>query len=218
MSDQDAKGSRPAGTPPWISIDPSLASVIKAIEREVAIHSDRGTAVIAGGLIDTLLMDALKSRLRYAEGPAQAKKDLFGINMPLSTPYAKINLGVFLGLYRTEVWNDLRSINTIRNRFAHKLECNNFTSPLVKPLCDSLWIPDNLFIVESKTPLAFGISGETPSYIANRDKQPKDEPPQNARDMQLSEKSRFILAVKLLVAVLVRAAKHPETPPDPLWG
>jgi hypothetical protein len=162
MPETDLERLRRGAAVPWI-LNPSERPVVEAIERELSIHSDRGMAVIAVGLIDKLLMDAIKSRLRYKTSPSKAKKDLFDVNMPLASTQSKINLGVMLGLYIDEVFNDLKAVNTIRNKFAHKLECNDFSSPLVAPFCESLWIPDHLFIVvsHSPSPIEFGGQGNT---------------------------------------------------------
>src|ERR1700730_17412133 len=127
----------------WILHDQSFPPIVAEIEKELKSLSHRGTAVIAGGFLDELLMQAIKSRIRYAQSPGMAKKMLFDVAMPLNSTDAKINLGSLLGLYREEIWKDLKSVNEIRNAFAHKLGCRDFTFQKVAIRCENFWLPQN---------------------------------------------------------------------------
>lgn len=172
----------------WILRDQSFPPIVAEIEKELKSLSHRGTAVIAGGFLDELLMQAIKSHVRYAQSPSLAKKMLFDVAMPLNSTDAKINLGVLLGLYREEIWEDLRSVNTIRNAFAHTLECRDFTFPKVSKKCEEFWSPKHVSL-ES-------VDG---SY---------EPPPDDAR-------GKFILTVKILVAILGLVIINPYIPPEP---
>jgi hypothetical protein len=172
----------------WILYDQTFSPIVAEIERELRSQSHRGTAVIAGGLLDELLKQAIKSRIRYTQSPSMAKKMLFDVARPLSSTDAKINLGVLLGLYREEIWTDLRSVNEVRNAFAHILECRDFTFPTVSRKCEEFWSPKHVSI-ES-------IDG---AY---------EPPPDDAR-------GKFILTVKILVAILGLVINDPCAPPEP---
>ena len=121
----------------------------------------------------------------------KAAEDLFGRMRPLSTFSAKIDLGLVLVLYRPQVWRDLDNIRDIRNEFAHADEPRDFNFQKIRDRCANLWLPHHLFIVDT-------VMG-TYAY------------PSDAR-------GRYILTIRLLIAVLHRAAVTPQMPPDPLWG
>jgi hypothetical protein len=131
--------------PTWL-LSESHTPIIAEIEKELKTQSHRGTAVIAGGFLDHLLTEAIKSRVQYTKCPRVAKKMLFDVPGPLSSANAKINLGVLLGLYREEIWNDLRLANEIRNSFAHKLECRDFSFTSVSANCEKFWSPHHVGI------------------------------------------------------------------------
>ena len=170
--------------PTWL-LSESHTPIIAEIEKELKTQSHRGTAVIAGGFLDHLLPEAIKSHVQYTKCPRLAKKMLFDVPGPLSSANAKINLGVLLGIYREEIWNDLRLANEIRNSFAHKLECRDFSFTKVSANCEKFWSPHHVAIETTDG-----------SY----------EPiPTDAR-------SRFILTVKLLVAILSLMTKGGEIP------
>jgi hypothetical protein len=171
----------------WLLPDPAQRPVVDELESQ----TDRGAAIIGASLVESLLRQALESRMRVRT-PIEKRtaKGLFGTMGPLSSFSAKIDLGVLLGLYPEEVRGDLHRIRDVRNEFAHEHQPRDFGSPRIAELCSRFWLPHNLFIVASRGgPLAC---------------------PADARD-------RYILTLKLLVSLLQRAVVNPHRPPDPLW-
>ena len=173
---------------PWYLPDQSQKSIVDELERQ----TDRGAGIIGAAFIERLLLQALKSRMRLnTSDDKKAAKNLFDRMRPLSTFSPKIDLGLVLGLYRSEVWRDLHNIRDIRNEFAHDIEPRDFNFQEIRDACAKFWLPHHLFIVDT-------LMG-TLAY------------PSDAR-------GRYILTIRLLIGVLHRAAITPQVPPDPLWG
>ena len=171
----------------WLLPDPSQRAIVEELEQQ----TDRGAAIIGAAFVESLLRQSLESRLRLQTSlERRTAKGLFGTMGPLSSFSAKIDLGVLLGLYPEGVRGDLHRLRDVRNQFAHEHEPRNFAYPKISEICAEFWLPHNLFIVATSAgPQAF---------------------PADAR-------GRYILTVKLLVALLRRAVVTPHPPPDPLW-
>jgi hypothetical protein len=85
---------------PWYLPDQSQKSIVDELERQ----TDRGAGIIGAAFIERLLLQALKSRMRLnTSDDKKAAKNLFDRMRPLSTFSPKIDLGLVLGLYRSEV-------------------------------------------------------------------------------------------------------------------
>lgn len=173
---------------PWFLPDQSQKSIVDELERQ----TDRGAGIIGAEFIDRLLLQAPKSRVRLkTSDDKKAAKNLFDRMRPLNTLSPKIDLGLVLGLYRSEVWRDLHHIRDIRKEFAHAMEPRDFNFQRIRDACAKFWLPHHLFIVDTR----LGIL----AY------------PSDAR-------GRYILTIRLLIGVLHRAAITPQVPPDPLRG
>jgi hypothetical protein len=171
----------------WLLPDPSQRPIVDELEQQ----TDRGAAIIGAAFVESLLRQALESRLSVRTTlERRTANRLFAAMGPLSSLSAKIDLGALLGVYPEAVHGDLHRLREVRNQFAHEQEPRDFDFPKIAEICAKFWLPHNLFIVAT--------SGGPQGY------------PANARD-------RYILTVKLLVAVLRRAVMTPHPPPDPLW-
>jgi hypothetical protein len=171
---------------PWFLPDQSQKFIVDELERQ----TDRGAGIIGAAFIESLLLQALKSRMRLnTPDDKEAAKGLLMRSLRTFSP--KIDLGLVLGLYRSEVWRDLHHIRDIRNDFAHAIEPRDFNFQKIRDACAEFWLPHHLFIVDT-------LMG-TLAY------------PSDAR-------GRYILTIRLLIGVLHRSAITPQVPPDPLWG
>ena len=171
----------------WLLPVPSQRAIVDELEQQ----TDRGAAIIGAAFVESLLRQSLESRLRLQTSlERRTAKGLFGTMGPLSSFSAKIDLGVLLGLYPEGVRGDLHRLRDVRNQFAHEHEPRDFAHPRISEICAKFWLPHNLFIV------ATGAGSQAF--------------PEDGR-------GRYILTVKLLVAVLRRAVVTPHPPPDPLW-
>ena len=90
-----------------------------AIFRELQHENARVVAIVGGALLDNILTTAILARMRPISSTMQ--EDLFEGYGPLSTFSAKADVGYALGLYEEDVRKDLRTLNRIRNKFAHDL-------------------------------------------------------------------------------------------------
>jgi hypothetical protein len=104
------------------------------------ITLDHTAAILAPAILENALETALLTKFVPLE--KQDRQWLFAENRegPLFTFAAKIRIGHALGLYSATARDDLISIKTIRNTFAHTREHVDFTTPEVADLCDSLFV------------------------------------------------------------------------------
>ncbi len=108
---------------------------------------DRAFAIIRMALLDQALEHALKTRLvRNAE----SLDHLFDPDGPVGPTSAKIYLAHALGLLSERNFANLKTLNKIRNRFAHalllpgeqdQLQAIAFKTPEIARLCSKLAVP-----------------------------------------------------------------------------
>lgn len=111
----------------------------KAIEEIEQTKSDRATAIVGGAYLEADLRNAIEARLR-ADGNLINK--LFKPSGPLGPFETKADLGFLLKIYDKDVHDDLISMGTIRNRFAHWRTPIRFGSKDIKALCSGLKLVD----------------------------------------------------------------------------
>ena len=104
----------------------------KSLEDE----SDRGVAILAMSRLELILDKAFASLV-----PPDTKS-------PLRSTEAKLYVGLVAGLYDKKVFDGLKAINGIRNRFAHQPEVKDFCFNDVRSSCGFLknCIPDGYII------------------------------------------------------------------------
>jgi DNA-binding MltR family transcriptional regulator len=100
----------------------------RALESE---QSDRALTIVALCLIDQLLQKLIRKAF-----VSHRKSDvMFNDEHFLRTTSSKINMAFFLGLIPDTIYDDLKIINTIRNKFAHTVTDKlNFDNPVVYDL------------------------------------------------------------------------------------
>jgi hypothetical protein len=87
-----------------------------AIVGNLQNESDRAAAIISACILEDRIEDAIKAKLRKDK---KAENDLFGDSRPLGGFDAKNKLAFLLRCYGRRLFEELETINTIRNRFAH---------------------------------------------------------------------------------------------------
>ena len=91
-------------------------------------HLQSNFAIVAGSVLEDLLEAALQSKMR--DGLSAGLKDrLFSGYGPLSTFSGKIEIAFAFSYFDVQIYNDLRAIKDIRNKFAHATDFLNFSSP-----------------------------------------------------------------------------------------
>ena len=105
--------------------DPKKLEHISRSIFELDSQSDRSAAIVAGAILDHMLMEALKVYLQPKE---KITKDFFVISGPLGDLGPKIDLAFLVGLVNEDTRRDLVTVKDIRNKFAHGLDVSDFKS------------------------------------------------------------------------------------------
>jgi hypothetical protein len=159
----------------------------KALEEIEQTKSDRATAIVGAAFLEGDLRNAIEARLRADENIVNK---MFKPSGPLGPFEAKADLGFLLNIYDKDVHDDLITMGTIRNRFAHWRVPIKFDSKEIKKHCGELKLVDKTEYPQ--------IPGEG---LPEQMRSPPRLPP-NARP-----RDRFILTIKLMV-VIFWAASH----------
>ena len=115
----------------WTLDHPKEAEYIQ----ELTNSSDRAAAIIAHALVDTRLKATIKAALRQDK---TIQDELFETGKGLESFYDRSTLGYLMSLYNKDALNDLRCLNSIRNRFAHYLEFSSFDDQAIRDKCKNL--------------------------------------------------------------------------------
>lgn len=97
---------------------------------ETQKHGPRATAIVASAFTEDALRYALYTKFipQLVESDVKRLIDQRG---PMGSFYASIELGYALGLYGSLLRDDLHTIRTIRNAFAHAMKPLTFDTPLI---------------------------------------------------------------------------------------
>jgi len=106
-----------------------------AFRHALSEESDRGCALFAAAYLDRALSDLLFVSLVAHK---KIEEDLFKANAPLSTFSARIKMAYYLGKLSPSARQDLETIRSIRNDFAHHPEYIDFTAQSIRDRCDNL--------------------------------------------------------------------------------
>lgn len=113
-----------------------------AIFRQLEGQSDRAAAIVAGAFLDDQL--GMTIEYLFIDLPAPDVARLFHGTGPLASNYGKILIGYAMGLFGPDTREDLETISSVRNEFAHNSEDINFNSPLIAEHCSRLNFPKTL--------------------------------------------------------------------------
>jgi hypothetical protein len=105
-------------------------------------ESDRAAAIIAATVLEERLERKIRSRLRLSHTVGDLTerllKDVFRPSGPLGSFSIKIDFGYLTEIYNGIVRSELATIKDIRNKFAHRMDVQNFKSQGISGLCDKL--------------------------------------------------------------------------------
>lgn len=123
----------------------SVSAIFGEIKKEFSGSSDRGITVIAASMIDLLMEDLLETFFVPFESKTD-RKNIFSSNGPLSNISNKIEMAFSLGLLSTFDKKLLKTLISVRNKFAHQIGGISFQSDEVIQKCKQLIIPDDLLV------------------------------------------------------------------------
>jgi DNA-binding MltR family transcriptional regulator len=121
---------------------------------ELQEESERSAAVIAGAFLEALLGDLLKAFMVQDKSTVVSLiGDERNSSRSLSGFGSRILACYCLGLISKQEFEDLKTIQSIRNRFAHELQGYSFDNPQVAKLCAQLKIPEEIYRVSKRLPV-----------------------------------------------------------------
>lgn len=122
-----------------------VTSLFDELRKEFEGNSDRGVTVISASIIDVLLEDLLKSFL-VPINDKSTEKTIFSGNGPLSNVSNKIEMAFALGLLSRYDKKLLKSIISVRNKFAHQINGIDFNNEKIINTCKNLIIEDDILV------------------------------------------------------------------------
>jgi len=156
--------------------------------------SDRATAIVAATFLEADLRNALEARLREDE---KIIKKLFKPTGPLGPFQNKAELAYLMGIYDAGIRDDIISVASIRNMFAHVVKPLTFHTREIGKLCRGLRIVD---------------SDPYPQIPGRGLPDELRSPPRIEPNASLRE--RFILSIKLITIALWAASHDHVLGPD----
>lgn len=99
--------------------------------------SNRAVAVVWPAIVENRLTDAIRASLRPDKKVAD---EMFSPSGALGAFGQKIRLGYMLGLYESDLRDDLTQLSKIRNAFAHRVDITSFEESPVKDRMDAMRI------------------------------------------------------------------------------
>lgn len=155
------------------SLELPIERITKALDRACA-EADRSSAILIFALCEDLMLDAFK---RYLSLPPKGQwDDVTGGNGLLATANDRLTLCSMLGWIPPLIYQDLRVLKSIRNRFAHHADAEDFDDPTIRS-----WIA-NLRSSEK------GVFERFPQLIG---------------DQKLSSRQSFLIRAAMVVTTLV---------------
>lgn len=119
------------------SYDPSKDSEFKDFSNELEKESDRGIAIICHAYIEDLLKELLKKRL--------IEDKIFLKRLEKSISFEQLLTLCFIsGVVSKKERQDIKLLDEIRNKFAHRRKANSFDYANICEKCNKLRIPKSI--------------------------------------------------------------------------
>jgi hypothetical protein len=107
---------------------------------QLATYPDRIVGLLAPAIVDARLEGAI--RAQWQDIPEeQFLENLFVDGQVLGSFAARIKVGFAIRLYGVDAYRDLRTLNKIRNAFAHRLDRKDFETQNIKDQSNKLLLP-----------------------------------------------------------------------------
>jgi DNA-binding MltR family transcriptional regulator len=138
---------------------PILTPDLAVIIQDMKLHTDTATAVVLASRVEDYLQAAIQTKMRDDLSSTLIEK-LFKGYGPLNSFSGKIDVAYAFSMFGVDIYNDLRAIKDIRNKFAHSKNVIHFESGELAPLLQKLtgWtvqsIPIDLYLERCKSCIA----------------------------------------------------------------
>lgn len=119
--------------PPDLEKFRSLAENVFAFRETLSPESDRGCALMAGAFLDDRLKLLIQGSLIEERKLA---KQFLAFNGPAGTFSSRIDYAYLTALIPKSVHADLHLIRDIRNKFGHRIDPIDFTTPEIRKRCE----------------------------------------------------------------------------------
>lgn len=129
-------------------LDPNKIDDWKGFLEEFQKETDRGAAIVGAAFLDVLLEQLISNFLIDDKEKVNELLNPDYIYAPLSSFSAKRKASYCLGLISLEEHADLKTINDVRNLFAHNLHGLSFNENEIVKLCDTLHVPNKLSLLD----------------------------------------------------------------------
>jgi hypothetical protein len=167
--------------------------------------SDRAVGLVGGALVESLLDEVLVAHTVQGETTTALLRSHIAPAGALGAFSLKIHLAHLMSLYSQTVYEDLKDIKEVRNRFAHRLEIDSFSHPEVKDRCLRLRLPERHAFDRNK----YNLPQDLREILKTRDDTGYfvglldfDETMEDAR-------KRFVLTVQILFNILISVGASP---------
>jgi DNA-binding MltR family transcriptional regulator len=118
---------------------PAFQAILNELEND---KNDRAVGIVAVALLEYALQLAIEAS--YPTISETGRKKLFDTGGMLSSFSRKIEFATVMDVIDEKARDDLRTLNKIRNEFAHDMNPLSFTSEKILPLCEKLPAPNFL--------------------------------------------------------------------------
>jgi hypothetical protein len=184
----------------WVAFSAGTRQAFSELES----GSERVIGVVSGGIIDSLLTDAIKDELKLdsSEHARKVQNDFFQPDGAVGAFGAKIMLAYLLGYFTPEAYDDLMKFKYIRNQFAHYSQFNSFDIQHIKDRCEKFKLIDKRIRPPAAT-VTYMASGKTvplDSYSTGPDGFYLNVV--NYEESLKTPKGRFVATAKLFCAAL----------------
>ena len=123
---------------PWLLRD---AKRERRIIEKIDQGDDRSAGILAASFLQDRLVKAIKVRMVPDQKIISLTFKGYG---PLADFRSQIDIAYLLGIIEIQRHGILHVIREIRNRFAHRLDADDFNTNIIKDLCDKLFSADTL--------------------------------------------------------------------------
>lgn len=184
----------------WVNKNDAESEALMAAFHDIDRSDDRAAAIVATAFLEDHLAIALKKRFHQDK---ETLDEMFRSSGPLGSFSAKINIAFLIGLCSKEARDELHTIKTIRNEFAHRGLTKDFDSQRVRDLANNLTFGKKWKITIAPVEQDDDAEPEEPVFVSGEEDRP-------------TPREHYIKACQMLLTFFVFANHtNPITRPTP---